>query len=158
MGNNQTEKAFEEKRLAQTISLAEEQLKQAKEAADKKKSEIIEAKKDVRENTEHGITSLYTSDGFEALVELSQYINPVTDKIIDYEEEEHKILLLEKMIKSPYFARIDFKFDDEKLANIDYENKRIILVTTHRRENLGEPMRHVYKALKDIVNEFSIVL
>ena len=55
MGNNQTEKAFEEKRLAQTISLAEEQLKQAKEAADKKKSEIIEAKKDVRENTEHGI-------------------------------------------------------------------------------------------------------
>lgn len=108
MGNNQTEKAFEEKRLAQTISLAEEQLKQAKEAADKKKSEIIEAKKDVRENTEHGITSLYTSDGFEALVELSQYINPVTDKIIDYEEEEHKILLLEKMIKSPYFARIDF--------------------------------------------------
>lgn len=113
MGNNQTEKAFEEKRLAQTISLAEEQLKQAKEAADKKKSEIIEAKKDVRENTEHGITSLYTSDGFEALVELSQYINPVTDKIIDYEEEEHKILLLEKMIKSPYFARIDFKSDDE---------------------------------------------
>lgn len=62
MGNNQTEKAFEEKRLAQTISLAEEQLKQAKEAADKKKSEIIEAKKDVRENTEHGITSLYTLD------------------------------------------------------------------------------------------------
>ena len=41
MGNNQTEKAFEEKRLAQTISLAEEQLKQAKEAADKKKSEKI---------------------------------------------------------------------------------------------------------------------
>ena len=42
MGNNQTEKAFEEKRLAQTISLAEEQLKQAKEAADKKKSEFVE--------------------------------------------------------------------------------------------------------------------
>lgn len=51
----------------------------------------------------------------------------------------------------------DFKFDDEKLTNIDYENKRIILVTTHRRENLGEPMRHVYKALKDIVNEFDDV-
>jgi UDP-N-acetylglucosamine 2-epimerase (non-hydrolysing) len=51
----------------------------------------------------------------------------------------------------------DFKFDDAKLANIDYENKRIILVTTHRRENLGEPMRHVYKALKDIVNEFDDV-
>ena len=79
MGNNQTEKAFEEKRLAQTISLAEEQLKQAKEAADKKKSEIIEAKKDVRENTEHGITSLYTSDGFEAIIPLNVHLGSIYD-------------------------------------------------------------------------------
>ena len=48
----------------------------------------------------------------------------------------------------------DFDFADEKLKNIDFKNKRIVLVTTHRRENLGEPMRHVYKALKDIVEEF----
>ena len=114
MGNKQLEKECEEKRLKQTISLAKEQLKQAKETAEKKKSEIVEAKKEVRENTTHSITSLCTSDGFEALVELSQYINPVTDKIVDYEEEEHKIVLLENMIKSPYFARIDFKFDDDK--------------------------------------------
>lgn len=147
MGNNQTEKAFEEKRLAQTISLAEEQLKQAKEAADKKKSEIIEAKKDVRENTEHGITSLYTSDGFEALVELSQYINPVTDKIIDYEEEEHKILLLEKMIKSPYFARIDFKFDDED------EFEKIYIGRSFLRKNSYQEM-YVYDWRSPIASVF----
>ena len=147
MGNNQTEKAFEEKRLAQTISLAEEQLKQAKEAADKKKSEIIEAKKDVRENTEHGITSLYTSDGFEALVELSQYINPVTDKIIDYEEEEHKILLLEKMIKSPYFARIDFKFDDEE------EFEKIYIGRSSLRKNSYQEM-YVYDWRSPIASIF----
>ena len=147
MGNNQTEKAFEEKRLAQTISLAEEQLKQAKEAADKKKSEIIEAKKDVRENTEHGITSLYTSDGFEALVELSQYINPVTDKIIDYEEEEHKILLLEKMIKSPYFARIDFKFDDED------EFEKIYIGRSSLRKNSYKDM-YVYDWRSPIASIF----
>lgn len=147
MVNNQTEKAFEEKRLAQTISLAEEQLKQAKEAADKKKSEIIEAKKDVRENTEHGITSLYTSDGFEALVELSQYINPVTDKIIDYEEEEHKILLLEKMIKSPYFARIDFKFDDED------EFEKIYIGRSSLRKNSYQEM-YVYDWRSPIASVF----
>lgn len=147
MGNNQTEKAFEEKRLAQTISLAEEQLKQAKEAADKKKSEIIEAKKDVRENTEHGITSLYTSDGFEALVELSQYINPVTDKIIDYEEEEHRILLLEKMIKSPYFARIDFKFDDED------EFEKIYIGRSSLRKNSYQEM-YVYDWRSPIASVF----
>ena len=43
------------------------------------------------------------------------------------------------------------------LQNIDFENKRIILVTTHRRENLGEPMRHVYKALRQLTEEFDDV-
>ena len=30
---------------------------------------------------------------------------------------------------------------------------RVILLTTHRRENLGEPMRHIYKALRSVVQE-----
>ncbi|MBC8015710.1 MAG: UDP-N-acetylglucosamine 2-epimerase (non-hydrolyzing) [Sporomusaceae bacterium] len=51
----------------------------------------------------------------------------------------------------------DYKFADEMLQNIDYTKKRIILVTTHRRENIGEPMRHVYQALRDIVTEFEDV-
>ena len=33
-------------------------------------------------------------------------------------------------------------------------NKRTVLVTTHRRENLGEPMRHVYQAIRDLLNDF----
>lgn len=51
----------------------------------------------------------------------------------------------------------DFQFADELLQKIDYKGKRIILVTTHRRENLGEPLRHVYKALKKLVEDFSDV-
>lgn len=54
-------------------------------------------------------------------------------------------------------VRDDFKFEDELLQNIDFANKRIVLVTTHRRENLGEPMRHVYKALRQIVEEMDDV-
>ena len=45
-------------------------------------------------------------------------------------------------------VREDFKFQ-----HVD-ASKRVILVTTHRRENLGEPMRQVYKALKSLVEEF----
>ncbi len=51
-------------------------------------------------------------------------------------------------------VRGSFEFYDEILRNIDFKNNRIILVTTHRRENLGEPMRHIYKALRQIVDEF----
>ena len=32
-------------------------------------------------------------------------------------------------------------------------NDKMILVTAHRRENLGEPMRHIFRAIKRIVNE-----
>ena len=32
-------------------------------------------------------------------------------------------------------------------------NSRLILLTAHRRENLGEPMRHMFKAIKRIVDE-----
>ena len=34
------------------------------------------------------------------------------------------------------------------------ENDKLILLTAHRRENLGEPMRHMFKAIKRIVDEF----
>lgn len=33
-------------------------------------------------------------------------------------------------------------------------NSRMILLTVHRRENLGEPMRHIFNAVKKLVDEF----
>ncbi|MGI5880052.1 MAG: non-hydrolyzing UDP-N-acetylglucosamine 2-epimerase [Syntrophomonadaceae bacterium] len=45
-----------------------------------------------------------------------------------------------------------YKFGEE-LSEIDF-SRRIILVTTHRRENWGNSMRNIYEALLDIVNEF----
>ncbi|UQW98967.1 UDP-N-acetylglucosamine 2-epimerase (non-hydrolyzing) [Rummeliibacillus sp. G93] len=32
---------------------------------------------------------------------------------------------------------------------------RMILLTAHRRENLGEPMRHIFKAVKRLIDEFN---
>ncbi len=113
MENNRTELEFEKSRLEQTIALAKEQLDQARERNVENKSAIISAKKELRENTSHSVANLWSSEGFEALAALNQYANPITDKIADYEAVENKILLLEKMIQSPYFARIDFKFEDE---------------------------------------------
>lgn len=45
-------------------------------------------------------------------------------------------------------VREDFKFQHVE------KGKRVILVTTHRRENLGEPLRQVYKALRALIEEF----
>ncbi|MGE1063083.1 UDP-N-acetylglucosamine 2-epimerase (non-hydrolyzing) [Megasphaera paucivorans] len=51
-------------------------------------------------------------------------------------------------------VRDNYEFDDPALQRIDFTNHRVILLTTHRRENLGEPMRHIYKALRRIIEEF----
>lgn len=45
----------------------------------------------------------------------------------------------------------NYVFSDPLLNNIDFGRQRVLLVTTHRRENLGEPMRAIYLALKEIV-------
>ena len=45
----------------------------------------------------------------------------------------------------------DFVFDDPVIRKALDSGKRLILMTTHRRENLGEPMRQVYRALKFVL-------
>ena len=44
-----------------------------------------------------------------------------------------------------------YRFEDEEFNKVFASGHRLILMTTHRRENLGEPMRHVYRALKSVL-------
>lgn len=48
----------------------------------------------------------------------------------------------------------EYAYKDEDLKNIDFTGKRCILMTAHRRENLGEPLENICKAVKAIVEEF----
>ena len=43
-----------------------------------------------------------------------------------------------------------YEFEDETLKTIDFENKRVITVTCHRRENLGENMAAIFSAIADV--------
>ncbi|MGF7430143.1 UDP-N-acetylglucosamine 2-epimerase (non-hydrolyzing) [Thermoanaerobacterium thermosaccharolyticum] len=49
-----------------------------------------------------------------------------------------------------YTVKDNYVFRDDRLNNIDYENKRVIVVTAHRRENWGEPIENVCNALRKI--------
>lgn len=51
----------------------------------------------------------------------------------------------------------EYKFSVEELNNIDYKNKRVITMTAHRRENLGEPLNNICEAVKQIIEEFDDV-
>ena len=84
--------------------------------------------------------------------------NTAKENLLREGVDEEKIFVTGNTVIDALYktVRRDFKFEDELLNGIDY-GKRIILVTTHRRENWGEPLRNVYKALKKLVEEFSDV-
>lgn len=46
----------------------------------------------------------------------------------------------------------DYIFEDDILNQIDYKNYKTILMTAHRRENLGEPMENIFGAIRSIVD------
>ena len=112
MNENNKNWCIEEQRLKETIEEASLQLDDAINANEKNREMIKEAKKEIRENTSHGIGSLWGSDGFEALVELSQAMAPVTERTALYEFTEAKITKLRGILDTPYFARIDFCFSE----------------------------------------------
>ena len=51
----------------------------------------------------------------------------------------------------------NYRFKDKTLNEIDFENRRVIIVTAHRRENLGKPLENICNALKHIVEKYKDV-
>jgi len=52
----------------------------------------------------------------------------------------------------------DYRYKCNKLNDLDLLSKRVILMTAHRRENLGEPLENICNAVKKIADEFSDVI
>ena len=51
----------------------------------------------------------------------------------------------------------DFHFALEELNALDFENKRIIALTCHRRENYGKPMEDIFRAVRHIAETYEDV-
>ena len=50
-------------------------------------------------------------------------------------------------------VRKDYHFATDALNHLPYEEKKVLLVTCHRRENYGEPMKQILLALRQIAEE-----
>lgn len=51
----------------------------------------------------------------------------------------------------------DYTFKNPVLAGLPWNSRRIIILTAHRRENLGEPLYNITRATKRLVQEFEDV-
>ncbi|MDO4174372.1 MAG: UDP-N-acetylglucosamine 2-epimerase (non-hydrolyzing), partial [Eubacteriales bacterium] len=49
----------------------------------------------------------------------------------------------------------NFTFREEALNALDYTGRRVILVTAHRRENYGEPMENIMRALRRLADAYA---
>lgn len=54
------------------------------------------------------------------------------------------------------FISKDYVFNHELLDNINFQEEKVVLVTSHRRENLGEPMRQIFRAIKRLVEDLGV--
>ncbi len=51
----------------------------------------------------------------------------------------------------------DFVFKTDIINKIDFKSKRVITMTAHRRENLGEPLENICRAVKRLVEKYDDV-
>ncbi len=54
-------------------------------------------------------------------------------------------------------VRDNYEFKDETLAGMEWDKKRVIVMTAHRRENLGKPLENICRAVRRIVEKFDDV-
>lgn len=56
-----------------------------------------------------------------------------------------------------YTVRLDYHFVTPLLNELDFNKKRIIVVTCHRRENYGKPMEDIMEAIAEVVARYEDV-
>ena len=95
-----------------------------------------------------------------------QMVDRVTDMFFAPTNLSKNNLLAEGVDESKIYVTGNTAIDamgttvDENYSNEIFDwvgNDRMILLTAHRRENLGEPMYHIFRAVRRIVDEFDDV-
>ena len=71
----------------------------------------------------------------------------------DYPEEKIFITGNTVIDALKYAVKEDYTFDISLLNKLDYKEKKVILMTAHRSENLGQPMENIFTAIRDIVEK-----
>lgn len=112
MENKERTRQQEELHLQETLAIAEKELQTIQKSIEDMEAEMQKEKLEARENITYGIQDMSSPDDFEAFVELSQSMSHVDKMVADYDEYRKRVKMLETLMKTPYFARIDFRFED----------------------------------------------
>ncbi len=85
----------------------------------------------------------YTKERAEAFDSASEDVGGDAEKMFVTRDTVIDDLL---MIVDPRYT-----VKEKPLSEIDFQNRRVILLTSHRRENFGGPMRNIFEACRHLV-------
>jgi len=79
------------------------------------------------------------------------------DNLILENTPENKIFVTGNTVIDALHSVVNtnYKFENKLLQSIDFKNKKIILLTAHRRENLGKPMKNIFQAVIELTNKLN---
>lgn len=78
------------------------------------------------------------------------------DNLLKEGKEKNKIYITGNTVIDAMKTTIDASYTHPELDWVN-DNERLILLTSHRRENIGEPMRNIFRAVRRIIDEFNDV-
>ncbi len=78
------------------------------------------------------------------------------DNLLKENVDESKIYITGNTVIDALKSTVkeDYVFTDENLKKVNFKGSRVILVTAHRRENLGKPLENICNALKEIADKY----
>ncbi len=92
----------EESYLEKTLKIIEILKNKTSEALQKRKTKLLESRRDMWENSTHHAQELSNA------VELNQYLSEVSNQSTSYEKTKKQLQIYKTMSDSPYFGRFDF--------------------------------------------------
>jgi DNA helicase-2/ATP-dependent DNA helicase PcrA len=104
---NQNEWENETSRLREVCDRIITSIADKNKSMDEYKEDVIEIRRSMWDNTAHVL-----SGEFDESVEILQYINLMKQEEKSHQHTSEQVKKLEKMLESPYFARIDFIYDE----------------------------------------------
>ncbi|MDF2532308.1 MAG: helicase [Clostridia bacterium] len=104
---NQKEWDIETSRLKDVCDRITTSIAEKNKSLDEYKEDVIEIRRSMWDNTAHVL-----SGEFDESVEILQYINLMIQEEKSHQHTSEQIKKLERMLETPYFARIDFIYDE----------------------------------------------
>ncbi|WP_414631990.1 RNA polymerase recycling motor HelD [Clostridium sp. UBA1056] len=116
MSINKSEWLVEMEWLEKVLREVKKQLEEKKNSKDNFKKEAIETQRELWEN----VGAVSVENGLQHIVDFMQFINTMKIQKRSHEFERKLVDKYEKMISSPYFARMDFTEEGEEKAEKCY--------------------------------------